>query len=138
MIRPMSGWAGVRLDLVWITSHARRSRTFRRLPKALRVRAGPRRCLGIHDSRPPRRSKPRSRRHPLTLSEEQINQVLRDYEEAGFGFYPSIAEDHGECVAHPSWVCSQLDHIPRLMLLLYLESGWLNAQDVIACTKPVG
>jgi SAM-dependent methyltransferase len=78
----------------------------------------------------------RSRESPLTLSEAQIVQVLRDYDASGFGYYPTCTPTHGDCVATRSWVCEQLDSVPALRLVLYHERAWLNAQDVVACAKP--
>jgi SAM-dependent methyltransferase len=77
----------------------------------------------------------RSREIPLYLHEEQIRQVLRDYDQTGFGYYPAFTPDHGECITSRPWVCAQLDQAPTLQLLLYLERGWMSAQDVVACTK---
>jgi SAM-dependent methyltransferase len=72
----------------------------------------------------------------LTFSEEQAQEVLRDYERTGFGFCPSFRPEQGQgdCLASPSWVCQQLDATPSLEFLLYMERGWLG-QDVIACTR---
>lgn len=79
---------------------------------------------------------------PLTLNREQAAEVLREYDVTGFGFAPTISERRGrwrapavgDCVASRAWVCSQLERIPGLELLLYLERGWLG-QDVVACAK---
>jgi SAM-dependent methyltransferase len=79
----------------------------------------------------------RSGRNKLTFDDQQLAQVLRDYDETGFGFCASYRADanFGDAVASRAWVCAQLDeHAPRLRQLLYLERGWLS-QDVIACAK---
>jgi SAM-dependent methyltransferase len=71
-----------------------------------------------------------------SYNEEQAQQVLRDYEQTGFGFCPSFrpGQDQGDCIVSRAWVCERLDEVPSLELLLYMERGWLN-QDVIACTR---
>ena len=74
----------------------------------------------------------RSGRAQGNLTKEQVELVLRDYGATGFGFQPNRFD--GECVAAPSWVCRQLEAVPQLELLLYLENGW-EGQDVIACKK---
>jgi SAM-dependent methyltransferase len=84
----------------------------------------------------------RNRDHPLDLNEEQIEGVLRDYDEQGFGFRAGFCPElnFGDCVATREWVCTQLEQAPTLQLLLYVEGGWgvyRNewSQDVIACAK---
>jgi SAM-dependent methyltransferase len=80
------------------------------------------------------------RRHAsaIDFTEEQQQQVLRDYDETGFGFYASHdvphEKDTGDSVASRAWVCKQLEHTPDLKLLLYVEHAWLG-QDVIACSR---
>jgi SAM-dependent methyltransferase len=78
----------------------------------------------------------RKRENTLSLSDDQIEQLLRDYDRTGFGYYPRLPdEDLGDCVASRAWVGAQLDQAPTLQLVLYSERSWLG-QDVIACTKP--
>jgi SAM-dependent methyltransferase len=84
----------------------------------------------------------RQRNRPLDLNEEEIEGVLRDYEETGFGFRPGFRPDlnFGDCVATREWVCAQLEQAPKLQLLLYVEGGWGVerdewSQDVIACAR---
>jgi SAM-dependent methyltransferase len=71
------------------------------------------------------------------LQPEQVQQMIRDYDEYGFG-YQAVAgrhQGHGDCIATPAWVCAQLQETtPDLDLLLYLQGAWLG-QDVVACTK---
>jgi 2-polyprenyl-3-methyl-5-hydroxy-6-metoxy-1,4-benzoquinol methylase len=68
----------------------------------------------------------------LNLTQEQIKEVLRDFDETGFGFHTTRADR--DCIASPAWVCNQLEEIPGLRILLYFERGWLR-QDAIACVK---
>ena len=84
----------------------------------------------------------RPRRSTLDLTEEQVQQVLADYDRSGFGFYPGFSPElrHGDAVASPAWVCSLFDSYPELTLVQYTEGGWGTArgawaQDVVACTK---
>jgi SAM-dependent methyltransferase len=73
----------------------------------------------------------------MSLDDEQRDQVVREYEATGFGFYPSYAPElgHGDSVSSPSWVCAHLARtVPSFSLLLYMEGRWLG-QDVVACVK---
>jgi SAM-dependent methyltransferase len=68
---------------------------------------------------------------------EQVQQMLRDYDDHGFGYQPVEGRPpgHGDCITTPAWVCAQLQETaPDLDLLLYLQGVWLG-QDVVACTK---
>ena len=73
----------------------------------------------------------------LGVEPEQIPGMLRDYDAHGFGFAPTGAIGGGDCLVSPAWLCRQLDAVPSLDLLLYLEHSWL-AQDVIACARAPG
>jgi SAM-dependent methyltransferase len=72
----------------------------------------------------------------LSLKEEHVEEIIRDYEETGFGFFPDYNPEvnHGDALASRSWVCAKLDRYPQLQLVLYSEAAWLG-QDVIACVK---
>ena len=78
----------------------------------------------------------RQGRETLDLKDEHVQEIVREYDEAGFGFFPDLNPEvnHGDAVASRSWVCSKLDTFPQLQLVLYTEAAWL-AQDVIACVK---
>jgi SAM-dependent methyltransferase len=78
----------------------------------------------------------RKREITLSLSDEQIEQLLRDYDNTGFGYCERLPEEGlGDFLASRAWVGAQMDQAPTLRLVLYNERGWLG-QDVIACTKP--
>jgi SAM-dependent methyltransferase len=78
----------------------------------------------------------RKRENTLNLEDDQIDQMVRDYDRDGFGYFERLPEqDLGDCVASRSWVAAQLDQVPSLLLVLYSEGTWLG-QDVIVCTKP--
>ena len=74
----------------------------------------------------------RSRVNTMRFSEEQLQQVLRDYDESGFGFWPTINAEwnHGDCVVSQEWVDEQLAEA-GLVRVSYTEGAWLG-QDVIA------
>jgi len=74
----------------------------------------------------------RSRENTMRFTEEQLEQVLRDYDESGFGFWPTINAEwnHGDCVVSQVWVDDQLARA-GLVLVSYTETAWLG-QDVIA------
>ena len=78
----------------------------------------------------------RKRENTLNLEDDQIDQMVRDYDRTGFGYFERLPEQNlGDCVASRTWVGAQLDQVPSLLLVLYSEGTWLG-QDVIACTKP--
>ena len=78
----------------------------------------------------------RKRENTLSLEDEQIEGLLRDYDSTGFGYFERLPDlGLGDCVASRAWVGAQMDQAPSLQLVLYNEQGWLG-QDVIACTKP--
>jgi hypothetical protein len=72
----------------------------------------------------------------LDLDPAHAGDVLRDYDEKGFGFAADFQPetDHGDAIAARHWVTRTLDSYPRLRLLLYTERAWIG-QDVIACEK---
>jgi SAM-dependent methyltransferase len=75
---------------------------------------------------------------PLSVSREEADQILRDYESTGFAFVYGVHDPDaklGEAVASPAWVCRRLEETPELSLLLYCEESW-EGQDIVACTKP--
>jgi SAM-dependent methyltransferase len=89
----------------------------------------------------------RNGKDPFTFTDEERGLVLRDYDETGFGFYPSITRERcpgdpslpensnlGNSVSSRAWVGKQLEQTPDLDLLLYVECGWLG-QDVVACSR---
>ena len=74
----------------------------------------------------------RAGENKLNLEDDQIEEALRQYDQAGFSFQPNRYD--GDTLVSRQWVSSQLEKFPELDLLLYLEHGWLG-QDVIACTR---
>jgi SAM-dependent methyltransferase len=74
--------------------------------------------------------------HWTKLQPEQVEQMVRDYDDHGFGYQPVAGsyQGQGDCLVTPAWVSAQLqEHTPGLQLLLYLQGTWLG-QDVVACT----
>lgn len=70
------------------------------------------------------------------LDVERLRQLIAGYQETGFGYvdYPNQA-GYGISLAKPSWTIALLDRHPGLQRLLYLEHGWDDHQDVVACAK---
>lgn len=70
------------------------------------------------------------------LEVERLRQLMACYQETGFGYvdYPNQT-DYGISLARPSWTLALLDRHPGLRRLLYLEHGWDDHQDVVACVK---
>jgi SAM-dependent methyltransferase len=77
--------------------------------------------------------------------EEQVNRVLRGYDERGFGYADydfdeewraslSLPASFGISAARPSWVCGLVERRPRLQLVTFLENRW-GAHDVVGCVR---
>jgi SAM-dependent methyltransferase len=79
---------------------------------------------------------PRRAREYFDLSDDSKEQMLSDYAETGFGYadYPD-SDSYGLSVASPAWVCRQLERLPELKLVTYVEHGWDKTQDVVACGR---
>lgn len=75
-----------------------------------------------------------SKLHVYGLSDERVEQLLRDYRSSGFG-YTDYESDrgYGISLSSPAWVCALLEEIEGLRLGLYLEQGWSEHHDVVAC-----
>jgi SAM-dependent methyltransferase len=67
------------------------------------------------------------------LSDEGLAEVLRGYEEDGFGYSDwAGAVDYGSSLSRPSWVCAQIERRPGLRLVSYREKAW-GRQDIVVC-----
>ena len=67
-----------------------------------------------------------------------VPAILRAYDECGFGYqeYPADAlRNYGITLTSPSWVIGQIFRQPGLRLVHYIERGWDNHQDVVACVR---
>jgi SAM-dependent methyltransferase len=73
----------------------------------------------------------RTRADISRFTEDQVVQVLRDYDETGFGYWPTITEDHGDCVCSSKWVERRVEEA-RMRVVERLDAGWAG-QDVYAC-----
>ncbi len=69
-------------------------------------------------------------------TDEKINNLLSDYDNEGFGFSNFYhSDDYGITLSSPSNVVGQIELQSNLQLLMCLERGWDNHQDVYACVK---
>ena len=75
----------------------------------------------------------RTRNDTSHLTEEQTVHVLSGYDEDGFGYWPTITEDHGDCVCTPQWVGQRVSEV-GMRVVERLEAGW-TGQDVYACQR---
>ncbi|MBC6474156.1 MAG: hypothetical protein GDA48_16210 [Hormoscilla sp. GM102CHS1] len=68
----------------------------------------------------------RENQYTYGLEPNQLRRLLNDYVRKGFGYldYPD-SNDYGISLASPAGVCSQLEHLPSLRLLLYNSSCYL-------------
>jgi SAM-dependent methyltransferase len=75
----------------------------------------------------------RTRADTSRLTEEQTARVLRGYDEDGFGYWPTFASDHGDCVCAPAWVEHRVGEV-GLRVVERLDAGW-TGQDVYVCRR---
>jgi SAM-dependent methyltransferase len=70
------------------------------------------------------------------LQKEKIPALLRKYKYTGFGYlnYPDN-RDYGISIASPSWVLSEVERHFNLKILAYIEAGWDDHQDIVACVR---
>jgi SAM-dependent methyltransferase len=69
------------------------------------------------------------------LSDEAVEQVVRGFDETGFGYADwSGSAGYGTTLNRPSWVCAQIERRPGLRLVRFQEKGW-GRQDVVACER---
>jgi CBS domain-containing protein len=73
------------------------------------------------------------------LSDDQIEAVLAGYRRDGFGYadYESTP-GYGFSVSSPAWTYARLEEIGGLRIGLYMERGWSEHHDVIACLPAEG
>lgn len=67
---------------------------------------------------------------------EKLSLMVKDFSRIGFGFSLYFhSNDYGISLSSPSYVLKLLEKYNKLRILTYLEKGWDNHQDVIACIK---
>jgi SAM-dependent methyltransferase len=95
----------------------------------------------------------------LGLTEEQVDEVLRQFDSTGFGYVDyqfgdsfkqekSLPDDYGISLSLPSWVCGKLETVtPKFDVMLYASGGFgtrwgrlvpplpMAPQDVVGCTR---
>lgn len=70
------------------------------------------------------------------LSEDQILDLLRQYETIGYGYVDyDEGIDYGISLARPSKILQLLEEAENFKVIGYNERLWDNHQDVIACVK---
>jgi hypothetical protein len=68
--------------------------------------------------------------------EAVLPDLAGSYDRDGFA-YRDLAEDvgYGTSLTSPAWVCQQIERMPRMRLVNYMERGWGSMQDVVACQR---
>jgi SAM-dependent methyltransferase len=68
------------------------------------------------------------------VSEEQLDQVVADYDRDGFGYleWSALDRQYGTSIATPAWVLGRLQRRPGFEILSYWERGW-KPQDLVVC-----
>lgn len=76
----------------------------------------------------------REKRSRLGLPEDAAERIVAGHKRIGFAFEAySGRVDYGCCLSSPSWVCRQMEGLPQTRLLFFIERGWMERQDVVAC-----
>lgn len=66
----------------------------------------------------------------------KINKLLNNFDNDGFGYSSYFhSDDYGISLSSPSFVLNMLEQQHNLRIVMCLEKGWDNHQDVIACVK---
>lgn len=74
----------------------------------------------------------------LGISSENVSGIISSYESNGFAYSPYTSErnlhsNYGRAFVSKQWVMSQIEKIPGLEYISYVERGYGRRQDVIAC-----
>jgi SAM-dependent methyltransferase len=68
------------------------------------------------------------------VSEDQLDEVVADYDREGFGYleWGALERQYGTSIATPAWVLGQLQTRRGLQTISYWERGW-PPQDLVVC-----
>jgi SAM-dependent methyltransferase len=68
------------------------------------------------------------------VSEDQLDQVVADYDREGFGYleWGALDRQYGTSISTPAWVLGQLQSRPGLEIIGFWERGW-KPQDLVVC-----
>lgn len=67
-------------------------------------------------------------------SQEKINHIVGEYENTGFGYSSYFhSADYGISLSSQEWVKKFINNYKQLKIISYIENGWDNHQDVVAC-----
>ena len=78
----------------------------------------------------------RSRELRMGLTDERIDELLRDHDRDGFGYRDFANQDgYGVSVSAPSWTWHQLEQSPGLRVISYSERGWWGLHDTVAVLR---
>jgi SAM-dependent methyltransferase len=79
----------------------------------------------------------RLRRRSFTyeMTDAEIAAMLGQFDRNGFGYadYPG-EEMSGMSLTSPSWITRYIEEHSKLRLVSYTERGWMDHQDVVACS----
>lgn len=70
------------------------------------------------------------------LDKAGLDRLLQTFMQQGYGYadYPGKG-GYGISLCKPSFMVEQIGNVPDFRLLLYLEMGWANHHDVVACVR---
>jgi SAM-dependent methyltransferase len=68
------------------------------------------------------------------VTEDQLGQVVADFDRGGFGYleWSALDRQYGTSIATPAWVLGQLQTRPGFEIVGYWERGW-TPQDLVVC-----
>jgi SAM-dependent methyltransferase len=71
------------------------------------------------------------------LTREDIEQILRGYDQIGFGYADYPGEDGwGDALVTPEWVRATIERRNGLRFVDHWATGWVGSQDVVTCLGP--
>jgi SAM-dependent methyltransferase len=81
----------------------------------------------------------RINRSTYGLTQEGVKSLLESFDTNKFSYQAnSSTSNYGFSLSSPSWVCAQLEKVPGLRLLNYIEMGWDKHHDIVACVRVKG
>ncbi len=72
----------------------------------------------------------RTGENTLRFSGNELDQVLRDYDETGFAYGSTGTDDLGDCFASPEWIAAEVRDA-GWRIVIFSEAAWLG-QDLVA------
>jgi len=69
------------------------------------------------------------------VSDDQFKVIENGYGNEGYGFAGTFDDNYGFSVCRPSWIFEVIGRRQDIRVVSFIEKGWDNHQDVVACLK---